>query len=114
MASKPKRKRMAGRATRKGAPPATTVAQVRLGPSALIGDASQLHLQLLPLLDNAAPVAIDAGSVERVDTAVLQLLHAFGKERQARGRSLEWLAASNPLRAAAASLGLALHGLVAS
>jgi anti-anti-sigma regulatory factor len=111
MASKPKRTRTDGRSRRKAVAPAGTPAPIQLGSTALIADAKRLHAELLPLLDLAEPVAIDAGAVERVDTAVLQLLHAFGSERRAQGRELRWVAASAALRAAAQALGLDLDGL---
>lgn len=111
MASKPKRTRTDGRMKRKAVAPAANPAPFQLGSCALIADAKRLHAELLPLLDRAEPVAIDAGSVERVDTAVLQLLHAFGSERRAKGHETRWLAASDVLRAAAQALGLELQGL---
>jgi anti-anti-sigma regulatory factor len=50
--------------------------------------------------------ALDAGAVERVDTAALQLLAAFRRDAAARGHDTRWLGASAALHEAAGLLGL--------
>jgi anti-anti-sigma regulatory factor len=51
--------------------------------------------------------ALDAGAVERVDTAALQLLAAFRRDAAAKGHDTRWLGASEALHEAAGLLGLA-------
>ena len=50
--------------------------------------------------------ALDATAVQRVDTAVLQLLVAFHRDAQTRGEYITWTGVSAPLREAAERLGL--------
>lgn len=49
---------------------------------------------------------VDAGAVERVHTASLQVLAAWWRDRDAAGHRTEWTACSEPLQAAAGTLGL--------
>ena len=59
------------------------------------------------LLALAAPLStLEASGVERVDTAALQLLVAFHRDAQARGRQVAWAGVSASLRDAAERLGL--------
>lgn len=51
-------------------------------------------------------IMIDAGGVERVHTAGLQLLVAWWRAREATGLDTGWAACSDTLRSAATSLGL--------
>jgi ABC-type transporter Mla MlaB component len=48
-------------------------------------------VELLKLLEVPAPVVIDVRSVERVDTATIQLLYAFVRDRAERNGMVEWL-----------------------
>jgi anti-anti-sigma regulatory factor len=110
------RKDARARTVRPAAPPAAPAAApadatVRLAASTVIGDVARLREELLPLVGLGAVVTIDAGAVERIDTAALQLLHAFGRERRAAGRELRWGDPSAAFRGAATVLGLSLAGL---
>ena len=49
---------------------------------------------------------VDAGAVERVHTASLQVLAAWWRDRDAAGHRTEWTACSEPLQAAAGTVGL--------
>lgn len=51
-------------------------------------------------------LVVDAGAVERVDTAGLQLLTALVRDRQAGGRSTRWQGADSQIRPTAELLGL--------
>ncbi|WP_426700459.1 STAS domain-containing protein [Rhodanobacter sp. Col0626] len=51
-------------------------------------------------------VVLDGQQVERIDTAVLQLLMLFRRELVARGGTLAWRGASDVLNEAASLLGL--------
>ena len=65
-----------------------------------------LQAELAEHLDNSGTVQIDGTSVDRVDTAGLQLLAAFVRDLQAEMRAVEWIGCSDALRKAAQSLGL--------
>lgn len=54
----------------------------------------------------ADKVVLDGGGVERADTAALQLLTLFQREKKVRGGTLEWRGTSEVLNNAAALLGL--------
>lgn len=61
---------------------------------------------------HAPQIKVDAGKVERVHTAGLQLLLAWWRAREAAGLDTGWTACSDTLRTAATTLGLgALIGL---
>jgi ABC-type transporter Mla MlaB component len=51
-------------------------------------------------------VVIDAGNLERIDTAAVQLLCAFVRDRAAASRKVTWAGASAALRDAARLLGV--------
>jgi ABC-type transporter Mla MlaB component len=77
-----------------------------------VKDAAELKQTLCLHLDDAAPVAVDVGKVERIDTSTMQLLCAFARDRAAHQRKVEWLGDSPVLRDAARLLGVeALLGL---
>lgn len=58
-------------------------------------------------LIRALPLEIDTGGLERLDTAALQLLVAFGRVARERGLQLHWSSVSQALRGSAELLGLA-------
>jgi anti-anti-sigma regulatory factor len=80
---------------------------LRLPAQCTIRDAAQLLAQLLVHIERAAPVYIDASQVERVDTAALQLLVVFLRDRKAEQRAVVWLDCSDAMVRAARTLGLA-------
>lgn len=65
-----------------------------------------LRAALLKRLTEAGKVQIDAGGVERVDTAGLQVLAAFARDRRADGLAVEWLEVPACLTDAATLLDL--------
>jgi phospholipid transport system transporter-binding protein len=70
-----------------------------------MAELSALRDQLLLARD--APLStLEAGGVERVDTAALQLLVAFHRDAQTRGTQVAWAGVSAPLQNAAQQLGL--------
>lgn len=71
-----------------------------------LSEASELKRELSALLADPAPVAVDAGAVERIDVAALQLLLAFTRDRRAAGLEWGWRACSPAFHAAAGRLGL--------
>ena len=71
-----------------------------------VKDAGELKQSLCHYLDDAAPVALDVGKVERVDTSTIQLLCAFVRDRAAQQRTVEWIGEAHVIRDAARLLGV--------
>jgi ABC-type transporter Mla MlaB component len=71
-----------------------------------VKDAAELKQTLSLHLDNAAPVTLDVGSVERVDTSTMQVLCAFVRDRVAQQRKIEWLGDTAVVRDGARLLGV--------
>ena len=85
---------------------AVTSTSIALPANCGIRDAARLKAALLVLLPQAA-VTIDAGGLERIDTAGVQLLVAFTRDRAAKGFGTEWRGVNTTLRDAVNILGLA-------
>lgn len=76
-----------------------------------IRDAGKLHAELVALLEAEGPVVVDMQALERIDTASVQLLAAFVREREARSLTVEWRGGSAVMTNALSLLGLdAAHG----
>jgi ABC-type transporter Mla MlaB component len=94
---------------RKAAPPpiaekpSTTLA---LAAECIVSGASSLKEQLAGLLDEPLPVTLDITALQRIDTAGLQVITAFVRERASRGRLVEWQGSAPVLVTAAQLLGL--------
>jgi ABC-type transporter Mla MlaB component len=71
-----------------------------------VADAGALKSGLAKLLDEAGTVTLDIGSVQRIDTAGLQVIATFVRERESLGGQVEWRGTSPSLLAAAKLLGL--------
>lgn len=71
-----------------------------------IRQVAELKPKLLQALEAANPILIQAETVERADTAGLQLLAAFFIEARARGLDISWLKPSEPLIRSARLIGL--------
>ena len=69
-------------------------------------EAVAMKAQLLERLDTEGDVEIDAGVVEKIDTAGLQLLVAFSRQLNENNRALAWKSVTGELQGAAAQLGL--------
>ena len=69
---------------------------------------AELQATLQPHLEDEAPIALAGDRVERVHAAGLQMLHAFVRDRAARGHQTTVTHASPTLAAAARQLGLAV------
>lgn len=104
------------KATKKKREPAAAVAAavpqkaqaapvVALASNCNVKDAGQLKQSLSKLMEESV-VGIDARSLERIDTATLQLLCAFVRDRAAHDRKVEWLGESPALHEAARLLGV--------
>ncbi|QSX77589.1 STAS domain-containing protein [Agrilutibacter solisilvae] len=69
---------------------------------------TELQACLQPHLEDEGPLALTGDRVERVHAAGLQLLHAFVRDRAARGHQTTVTLASTILASAARQLGLAV------
>lgn len=79
---------------------------VALPSHSTVKDATALKIELMKLLELPAPVVIDVRSVERVDTATVQLLYAFVRDRAERNGMVEWLGSPPALVDAVRLLGV--------
>jgi ABC-type transporter Mla MlaB component len=87
---------------------ATTVAPVIvLAANCSVKDAAALKSSLCALANESAAVTLDTSAVERVDTATMQLLCAFVRDRSARNQSVVWRGVSQALNDAVRLLGVA-------
>ena len=71
-----------------------------------VADAGSLKAGLAKLLDDAGMVTLDISAVQRIDTAGLQVIATFVRERESHGRQVEWRGTAPALSAAAKLLGL--------
>ena len=85
---------------------ATATAVLAVASSCTVKDAAQFKIDLCNCVDSPECVVLDVANVERVDTAALQLLCAFVRDRRARGLKVEWRGHSAPLLEAAELLDM--------
>lgn len=71
-----------------------------------LAEADSLQAALTGLLEEPRTVTLDAGAVQRIDTAALQLLAAFVRDRRLAGRIVGWREAERTLEPAARLLGM--------
>ena len=76
-----------------------------LAAECAIDSADKLKADLLRLKERAG-VSIDASAVQRIDTATLQVLAAFARDRRAVGLPLEWVGVPDAFAEAARLLNL--------
>jgi ABC-type transporter Mla MlaB component len=103
-AKKPRARRASSAATTR--PAATLPARLALGTDCTLREAAGLKALLLQTVSPTGQVIIEAGAVERIDAAGLQLLVAFARREAAAGRQLTWQSASDELLGAGTRLGL--------
>jgi len=72
----------------------------------MVAEAASLKERLAALLDEPQPVTLDVAALQRIDTAGLQLITAFVRERAGAGRAVEWQGTAPVLMTAAQLLGL--------
>lgn len=77
-----------------------------LGVNCTVRDCSVLKSELLDLLTHRQPVTIDVTAVERIDTAAMQVLCAFVRDRHAAGGQVLWTGMAPSFAAAVRLLGL--------
>ncbi len=71
-----------------------------------IKSVEELYTHLQHAVENQLEVEINAGDVQRVDAAVLQVFVAFVQETQSLGMTVTWQSTSDAFRTAAGLLGL--------
>jgi ABC-type transporter Mla MlaB component len=89
---------------------AAASAVVALPSVCTVKDAARLKDCLCAVADESSSVTLDVRAVERIDTAIFQLLYAFVRDRGARDLQVAWLGAPSALLDAAALLGV--HALL--
>jgi anti-anti-sigma regulatory factor len=77
-----------------------------ISASCTVRDSIALKSALLDLLMDQHPVTIDAHAVERIDTAALQVLCAFVRDRKAAGGEVIWAGCTENFSEAIRLLGL--------
>jgi ABC-type transporter Mla MlaB component len=71
-----------------------------------VADAGSLKSELAKLLESPDTVTLDIAAVQRIDTAGLQVVAAFVRERAAHGRPIAWQGSAPAFSSAARLLGL--------
>lgn len=77
-----------------------------LPASCTVRDSVALKSALLDLLMERRTVALDVSGVERIDTAAMQVLCAFVRDRKAAGGSVQWIGTTESFTEAVRLLGL--------
>ncbi|MEO8808965.1 MAG: STAS domain-containing protein [Rhodanobacter sp.] len=78
---------------------------VRLPADCRLAAQAALKMKLQDTMDRG-DIVVDAGGLERIDTAALQLLVVFRRELERSGGELRWHGTNQTLHEAAALLGL--------
>ncbi len=71
-----------------------------------VAEAEALKSELARRLEEPQPVTVDVSALRRIDTAGLQLLAAFVRDRRTAGRAVAWRGRAAALDSAAGLLGL--------
>ena len=79
---------------------------VTLPSNSAVKDAAALKAALIKVVGLPVTVSLDVRSVERVDTATLQLLYAFVRDRAQRKLAVEWLGCPKALIESSRLLGV--------
>jgi phospholipid transport system transporter-binding protein len=90
MKGKKTSKSVSRKPARSAAAPKKLSGQVALPAECVIASVDDLKADLLTRLTFDSSVTIDAAAVQRIDTASLQLLAAFARDRRAAGLPFEW------------------------
>ena len=81
-------------------------ASLLLGAECTVAEADALKAELARRVAESGPVTVDVSALQRIDTAGLQLLAAFVRDRRTAGRAVAWRGQAAALEAAAGLLGL--------
>ena len=85
---------------------APRVPALMLTAECTVAEADSLKAGLTRLVNEARTVTLDVSALQRIDTAGLQLLAAFVRDRRAIARAVEWRGRAPALDTAADLLGL--------
>jgi ABC-type transporter Mla MlaB component len=106
-ATKSNAAKVAGPGKRKAAlqqkPASNTLA---LAAECTVSDSVSLKERLASLLEEPQAVTLDITALQRIDTAGMQVITAFVRERAHHGRAVEWQGTAPVLATAARLLGL--------
>ena len=80
---------------------------IALGARLSIAEAVDLHKMFTKRIAQGAPIVIDGGRVEEIDTAILQLLASVWMTGASQGIECRWQSASEALRRIAKLIGVA-------
>jgi anti-anti-sigma regulatory factor len=94
-----------------GAPPSAALGvpghrRFVLPASCTVRDSIGLHASLVEIHEEPLPITLDVTAVERIDTAMLQVLCAFVRDRRALGASVHFVGYPEPFAEAVQLLGL--------
>ena len=78
-----------------------------LSADCTVADSAALKAGLLGILREPTLITLDIASIQRIDTAGLQLIAAFIRERESLGLQVEWRGAAPAFTSAARLLGVA-------
>lgn len=78
-----------------------------LSADCTVAASGALKTGLLEVLREPQPVTLDIASVQRIDTAGIQLIAAFVRERESLGLQVGWRGAASAFTSAARLLGVA-------
>lgn len=78
-----------------------------LSADCTVAESAALKTGLLEILREPTPITLDIASVQRIDTAGIQLIAAFVRERESLGLQVEWHGAAPAFTSAARLLGVA-------
>jgi phospholipid transport system transporter-binding protein len=107
-----KRKREAAPAPVPAEVAASELPVVSLPATCTLRETGDLKAALLRWVDSSEAVKLDVGALQRIDTAAVQVLYAFIRDRQGRNLPFAWEGSAPTLNEATQLLGLAaLMGL---
>ncbi|HUI60631.1 MAG TPA: STAS domain-containing protein [Steroidobacteraceae bacterium] len=81
-------------------------ASLSLPADCMVADAAALKESLAGLIGDSRPVRLNVAALQRIDTAAMQLLAAFVRDRDQNGLRVEWQGTAPSLSTAARLLGL--------
>ena len=97
---------VAGNARAAAGKRSSTAVVVAPAADCTIAHAGSLHAQLSRVIAKPAHVVLDLAAIRRIDTAGIQVLATFIRDRRAAGRGMECRAATEAFMATAGLLGL--------
>lgn len=92
--------------TAKAKPVAAESDTYTLSAECTVVESVALKSGLLGLLADPAPITLDVSQVQRIDTAGMQLIAAFVREREANGLQVQWQGTAAAFISASRLLGL--------